>query len=153
MATTRATTGQSESADPNREAAEAASGEEEVRSNYGEVPGGEFPAAVYISAFAAFLWVVLAALIAFANGSDADLALGMAAVLTIVFFALPVLIRLTSRSHPRTARVEQGDFLSRRVETATGSLSGGSAWLQIVLIPAALALAATLIGATSMLVH
>lgn len=108
--------------------------------------------AVYVSVFVAFAWIVVASLIAFANGADADLALGMAVVLTVVFFALPLLVWLTAKSHARSAE-EAGDFLSSPVETATGTLTGASVWLQIVLIPAALALAATLIGATSMLVH
>jgi len=124
-----------------------------VRSNYGAVPGAELPVAVYGSVFVAFIWVVVVAWIAFANDADADLSLGMAVVLTIVFFALPVLIRLTANAHANTARDRKLDFLASRVETATGTLTGASAWLQILLIPAALALAATLIGATSVLVH
>jgi len=124
-----------------------------IRSNYGSVPGAELPVAVYGSVFVAFIWVVVAAWIAFGNGADADLSLGMAAVLTVVFFALPVLIRLTANSHADIAHHKKQNFLASRVETATGTLTGASAWLQVLLIPAALALAATLIGATSVLVH
>ena len=140
----------------NPTAAEAEKAErsgENARSNYGAVPGAEFPVAVYVSVFAAFIWVVVAAWIAFANDTDTDLALGMAVVLTVVFFALPVLIRLTANSHANTTGDGKQDFLASPVETATGTLTGASAWLQIVLIPAALALAATLIGATAVLVH
>jgi hypothetical protein len=43
--------------------------------------------------------------------------------------------------------------LSARVETWTGTISGASAGLQIVLVPAALALAATLVGAVNVLVR
>ena len=124
-----------------------------VRSNYGTVPGTELPIAVYGSVFAAFIWVMVAAWIAFGNGADADLSLGMATVLTTVFFALPVLVRLTAKSHADTTRDKERDFLASPVETATGTLTGASAWLQVLLIPAALALAATLIGAASALVH
>ena len=124
-----------------------------IRSSYGSVPGAELPVAVYGSVFVAFIWVVVAAWIAFGNGADADLSLGMAAVLTVVFFALPVLIRLTANSHADIAHHKKQNFLASRVETATGTLTGASAWLQVLLIPAALALAATLIGATSVLVH
>lgn len=136
-----------------RETGAAGRTEPEVRSGYGTVPGAELPVAVYVSVFVAFAWIVVASWIAFANGGDAELALGMVGVLTVVFFALPPLVWLTARSHSHTPQEASGDFLASHVETATGSLSGGSAWLQIVLIPAALALAATLIGATSMLVH
>lgn len=73
-------------------------------------------------------------------------------MLTIIFFALPVLVRLTANTHANTVRDKKQDFLASRVETATGTLTGASAWLQVLLIPAALALAATLIGATSVLV-
>ena len=127
--------------------------EETVRSGYGTVPGAEFPVAVYVSVFAAFAWIVLASWLAFANGPDAELALGFAGVLTIVFFALPVLVHLTATGHPPIRREKAHGFRASRVETATGTLSGGSVWLQIMLIPAALALAATLIGAVSLLVH
>jgi hypothetical protein len=123
------------------------------RSNYGSVPGAEFPVAVYVSVFVAFAWIVVASWLAFASGDDSDLALGFAAVLTVVFFALPVLVRLTATSHSRRPRKAPGDFLSSRVETATGSLSGASAWVQVLTIPLALALAATLIGITSVMAH
>jgi hypothetical protein len=124
----------------------------EARSGYGLVPGAEFPAAVYISVLAAFAWILLASWLAFARDEDAAFNLGIAAVLAIVFFALPTLVHLVAARRARR-RPEAGDFLSSRVDTATGPLSGASAWLQVLLIPAALALAATLIGATSVLVH
>jgi hypothetical protein len=150
-----ASTRQSASAGADRPTVEAPPGSDEqlVRSNYGAVPGAEFPVAVYVSVFAAFAWIVLASWLAFANDADADLSLGIAAVLTVVFFALPVLIRLTAMTHPRARHEKAHNFLASRVEIATGTLSGSSAWLQVVLIPAALALAATLIGAISLLVH
>jgi hypothetical protein len=129
------------------------SGEETPRSNYGSVPGSEFPPVVYASVLVAFAWILVASWLAFANGDDADLALGFAAVLTIVFFALPVIVRLTAAAHSREPQGTRNDFLSSRVETATGSLTGASAWLQVLIIPVALALAATLIGVTSVLVH
>ena len=124
-----------------------------ARSSYGSVPGEEMPAAVYISVFIGFVWMVVASWLAYGAGADADLVLGFAGVLTVVFFALPVLVVLTARSHSERGRTERGDFLSSPVETATGSLTGGSAWLQVLLIPAAVALAATLIGVTSVLMH
>jgi hypothetical protein len=140
----------------NNAAAEPATAEQSVvdaRSNYGTVPGAELPVAVYWSVFIAFIWVVVAAWIAFANDADAELSLGMATVLTIVFFTLPVLIRMTANSHADTTSDRKQDFLASPVETATDTLTGASAWLQIALIPVALALAATLIGVTSVLVH
>ena len=91
----------------------AASERASVRSNYGAVPGAELPVAVYVSVFAAFAWIVLASWLAFANDADADLALGMAGVLTVVFFALPVLVRLTAMAHADATRRERGAQFSR----------------------------------------
>jgi hypothetical protein len=125
---------------------------EQSRSGYGTVPGSELPPVVYVTVFAAFAWVLLAAWIAFARDAEGDLALSFVLVLTVVFFALPLLVYLTARHRARKPAT-RGDFLPARVEIWTGTLTGASAWLQILLIPAALALAATLIGAVNMLVH
>jgi hypothetical protein len=123
------------------------------RSGYDTVPGAEFPTFVYVSVLAAFAWIMLASWVAFAGDMDAALALGIAILLAIVFFALPIIIRQVAVANSdKTPRV-RGDFLSTRVETATGPLRGSSAWLQVLLIPLALALAATLIGAVHVLVR
>jgi ABC-type transport system involved in cytochrome bd biosynthesis fused ATPase/permease subunit len=129
--------------------AKAAQAQQDARSDHDTIPGAELPVAVYASAFAAFAWILAASWLAFASGADAELALAVATILTIVFFALPVLVWLTARSRSDKTRDDRGDFLASRVETATGPLSGASVWLQILLIPVALALAATLIGITS----
>jgi hypothetical protein len=108
------------------------------------VPGAELPTFVYLSVLAAFAWIMLASLLAFAHDMDAGLAIGIAIVLAIMFFALPIIIRhvASAPSHPRPQA--PGDFLSAPVETATGPLKGSSAWLQVPIVPLALALAATL---------
>jgi hypothetical protein len=125
----------------------------EPRSSLGTIPGAEFPPFVYLSVLAAFAWIMLASWLAFAGDMDAALALGVAVVLAVVFFALPIIIRHVaiafSHNKPRTT----GDFLSAPVDTATGPLPGSSAWLQVLLIPLALALAATLIGTAYVLVR
>jgi hypothetical protein len=129
---------------------------EAPRSGYGSVPGAELPTFVYVSVLIAFAWVMLASWLAFASDADAQLALGIAIVLGIVFFALPIIVHHVALAHSRPERHEREtmrDFLSAPVETATGPLRGASAWLQVLIIPLALALAATLIGATSILVH
>ena len=76
------------------------------------------------------------------------LALGIAIVLGIVFFALPIIVRHVAITRSRPRRETVREFLAAPVETATGPLPGASAWLQVLIIPLALALAATLIGAT-----
>jgi hypothetical protein len=127
--------------------------EREPRSDYGAVPGDEFPAFVYVSILAAFGWIMLASWLAFASDMDARLALGMAIVLALVFFALPVIIHHVAVTRARAKPTAPHDFLSAPVDTATGPLPGASAWLQVLIIPLALALAATLIGAAFLLVR
>jgi hypothetical protein len=135
-----------------RQQVDAPTGGGEARSGHGSVPGSELPPVVYVSVLAAFAWILLASWVAFAGDGDADLALSFVLVLALVFFALPILIYFTAKHRSRTP-APQGDFLSTKVETWTGTLTAASAWLQILLIPAALAFAATLIGAANMLVH
>jgi hypothetical protein len=123
----------------------------EARSSYGTIPGAEFPAFVYVSVLAAFAWIVLASWLAFATDMDAALSLGFVVVLGIVLFALPIIMREVAAANARKKHETTGDFLSAPVETATGPLRGSSAWLQVLIIPLALALAATLIGAAFIL--
>jgi hypothetical protein len=127
--------------------------EHEPRSSFGSVPGAELPGFVYVSMLAAFGWIMLASWLAFAADTDAGLALGIAVVLAIVFFALPIIIRhlAVAFTHPKPQIPH--DFFGAPVDTATGPLSGASAWLQVLIIPLALALAATLIGVVSVLVR
>ena len=118
----------------------------EHRSDYGHVPGEEFPRAVYGSVVAAFVFIVAASWVAFGSGADADLTLGFATVLTIVFFALPILVRYAAAARSSDKPAKLDEFLSSRVETATGWLTGPEAWLQILIIPLSLAFAAVAIG-------
>ncbi len=124
----------------------------EPRSGYGEVPGGEFPSAVYRSVFLAFVALLPISWVAFARDEDGVLSLGFATVLTIVLFALPVLVFWTARRHCPGRPKGLDAFLTSRVEIATGSLTGGEAWLQVLIIPLVLVIAALLIGAVRVLV-
>jgi hypothetical protein len=126
---------------------------EAPRSGYGSVPGAELPTFVYVSVLIAFAWVMLASWLAFAGSTEAALALAIAMVLGIVFFALPIIVRHVAITRSRPRRETAHEFLATPVETATGPLPGASAWLQVLIIPLALALAATLIGATYILVR
>jgi hypothetical protein len=120
--------------------------EDDYRSGYGSVPGDEFPAAVYRSIVIAFGWMMLAAWLAFGGATGTNLDLAIATVLFVVFLGLPITMYRTARNRLQRQRTIPKEFLSSRVDVATGSLSGREAWLEVILIPVALALAATLIG-------
>jgi hypothetical protein len=121
-------------------------------SAHGRLPGVEFPKAVYRSVVAAFGFILLASWAAFGGGEDSDLALGFASVLTIVFFALPIIMRKTAAAHSDDKLTALPEFLGSPVEIATGTLTGAEAWLQVLIIPLALAFAAAAIGAVYVIV-
>lgn len=116
------------------------------------IPGIEMPRAVYVSVAAAFGLMFAFAWLFFGSGTETDFDLTMAGVLMTIFFALPLLIYVTARHHlaANTRRMEE--FLASDVDTATGPVRGSQAWLEIILIPAALAIAAGLIGAAHAIV-
>jgi hypothetical protein len=112
------------------------------RSGYGLTPGAELPGAVYVAVLLAYVWMLSAAWLAFGSSEESDLNLGIATVLTIVIFALPVLIVRTARSRSR----KRAD--TNTVGTATGELPMSEACVQILLLPFVLAIAATAFGLT-----
>jgi hypothetical protein len=125
---------------------------QETQAEDSRVPGVEFPVAVYVSVIGAFGWILLASWFAFGSGTEADLSLGIATVLGIVFFALPIIMYEVGAARFRAEHQRLDDFLGAPVETATGALTGAQAWLQILIIPLTLAFAAILIGAVHILV-
>jgi len=74
-------------------------------------------------------------------------------LLVAIFIAIPILACRTATSHltisstVESKRVELAQFLDSRIETEAGTLSGWETWLQVILIPVALAVAASFIGA------
>jgi len=119
---------------------------DDCRSTGGSIPGAEFPAAVYRSIVFAFAWMMVAAWLAFGGPSGTNLDLAIATVLCTVFLAIPIIMYRTACNWLQEPHQAPKQFLSSRVDIATGTLSGREAWLQVILIPFALALAATLIG-------
>jgi hypothetical protein len=121
--------------------------DDERRSNHDSVPGDEFPVAIYRSIVIAFAWMMAAAWLAFGGAGGTDLDLAVATVLFVVFLALPIIMhRTASNRHDHEPHPAPQRFRSSQIEIATGTLSGREAWLEVLLIPTALALAATLIG-------
>jgi hypothetical protein len=119
---------------------------QEVRSGYGVMPGSEFPKAIYFSVAGAFAWMLGAAWLAFGTSAGTGLDLAMATVLALVFLGIPTAMHHTAATrHPCEPKPMAG-FLASQVDTCTGPMPGHQAWLEVALIPIALALAATLIG-------
>lgn len=106
----------------------------------------EFPAVVYGSIFLAFIWVLVASWLLFGSGADVDLDLGIATVLFLMMLGLPIILGKMAAAHHRSSHDGLDHFLASGVEIATGRLTGAQAWVQVLLIPAALAFAATAIG-------
>lgn len=111
-----------------------------------ELPGGELPRAVYRTVVGAFVWMLLMAWFAFGSSREADFALAAASLLFFIFLCLPLLIFVTASHHIKAKEEPLDDFLSSQFDTATGRISGVQAWIEIGIIPVALALAATLFG-------
>jgi len=119
---------------------------DEVRSGYGVMPGSEFPPAIYFSVAGAFAWMLGAAWLAFGTNVGTDLDLTMVTVLAFVFLGIPTVMHHTAATRYPSVPTPMAAFLSSQVDTATGWMPARQAWLEVMLIPAALALAATLIG-------
>jgi hypothetical protein len=111
------------------------------------IPGVELPRAVYVSVAAAFGLMFVFAWAFFGAGRETDFNLSVAGALMIVFLALPLIIYTTARHHLSLKSLSLNKFLASDVDTATGVMPGAQAWIEILLIPAALAIAAGLIGA------
>lgn len=111
-----------------------------------EVPGDEMHRAVYFSVVAAFGLMFLVAWLAFGYGTEVDFNLAMATVLGIIVLALPWLIHATASHHRTEHRQKLDEFVESEVDTATGWIPASHAWIEILIIPAALGLAAILIG-------
>lgn len=128
------------------------SGETVPRSSYGQVPGEELPAVIYISVLLSFASLLAAAWLLFDRGGEIGLDLIMASVLFVVMLGLPLLLgRMVARQTGAHAG-RPGGAPATHVETYTGRLSSGEAWLQILLIPLAMALAAIALGLVNLAV-
>ena len=124
----------------------------ELRSGYGALPGSEFPIALYVSVAGAFAWMFGFSWLAFGDGGGGvDLDLTMVTVLAIVFLAIPSAMYHTASTRFTSVPKRMAAFLQSPIDTYTGPMPPGQAWLEVLLIPGALALAATLIGAVYML--
>jgi len=109
-----------------------------------ERPGTELPSLLYATVALCFFWMLMVAWVVFARDTDIELPLDIILVLFTIIIAILIAIGRTTRS--QTAGVRLSRFLVSDVQTATEVIPGSDAWIQILLIPVALALAASAIG-------
>jgi hypothetical protein len=111
-----------------------------------DIPGHEFPSAVYITILGAFAWMLVVAWLAFSSPEGTDLDLGVATVLAFMFFGIPLAIHRTSMRRTGETPLSVRRFRSAPFDTFTGPMPAWQAWMEVALIPVALATAATLFG-------
>jgi hypothetical protein len=118
-------------------------------------PRATLPRYVYVSIFAVSAWVLAAMWAAFGGREHTAFLLVIVtffAVLFSVLFSLPAIIGRSGKSETRKQEQGVDEFLVTPVDTATERLSGAQAWLQILILPVSLAIAATLIGIVYLIV-
>ncbi len=110
-------------------------------------PGAELPNFVYRSVVLCFAWMLLGAWFAFGRDRETDFSLAIVSVFSLVVIGILFAMRHTVRQRLRQDAVSAESFTGSSVDTATGNLPATDVWIQILIIPFALALAATAIGA------
>jgi hypothetical protein len=116
------------------------------RSGYRSGFGEELPVAVYQSILLGFAGMLAVAWLTFGRTTGTDLDLGVVSVLCAVFLLLPLIMHRVAAARAARDQPDLHRFLAAPFETATGPLSPREAWLQVALIPVALAVAAVAIG-------
>lgn len=124
----------------------------DLQSRQGPILGRELHGAVYVAVLASYAWMMGAAWLAFGKVGRPDLELAVATVIFSMFFALPFIAFRMAWRRLGALSTSWSEFMSSRVETATGSLTAPEASVQILIVPVSLAFAATLIGLTYSLV-
>jgi len=122
------------------------SGDAEPRPVDGSGLGDELPVAVYQSILVGFAGMLAAAWVAFGRVGGTDLDLAVVTVLCSVFLLLPIILHRVAAARTGVKQRDLQRFLAQPFETATGALSAREVWLQVALVPVALAVAAILIG-------
>lgn len=110
-----------------------------------EIPGEELPNAVYAGIAAGYLCMLTAAWLAFGSSTATDLDLSIIVTLAAIFLAIPLIIRRTAIRWWRAPEPLWNADRSAGLDTATGWIPSRQAYIQILIIPATLALAASLI--------
>ena len=106
-------------------------------------------------ALAAALWFLAMTWVSFARGRDVDWDLVVVTLFLAFFFGLFLLTASYAVKDPRWHLRDTSfrEFLKRRVGTATGSMRGRDALIEIAIVPVSLAFAATAIGLVWIALH
>jgi hypothetical protein len=109
-------------------------------------------------ALAAAIWFVLAMVFLFASGEAvSDYLLFIVAGFAVVFFALTLGLARWAADDPRWTRTGRPrpfrDFVAGNVAIFTGAIAGKEAMTQLLTLPIALAVGATIIGIVFLMVN
>jgi hypothetical protein len=108
---------------------------------------GVHPVVVEI-AIGATMWFLLVTWLSFATGGEIDWDLVVVTLFIVIFFTLFLLTASFAARDPRWHLRDTSfrEFLKSEVGTATGTMRGRDALIEIALVPVSLAFAATVIG-------
>jgi hypothetical protein len=112
-----------------------------------ESTGAEVPLALYATIVAAYLSILATAWIDFARSTESAWLATVGVIVGVVVLSIHLALRRTNRGPARPDRGGLDEFLHSEFDTATGRLRGWDAYVQILIIPICLALAAAAIGA------
>jgi hypothetical protein len=115
---------------------------------------GVHPAAVEI-VVAAAVWFIAVTWLAFASGPETDYLLVIVTLFFVMFFTLFLLTASYSLHDPRWPAPDTSfrEFLKDNVGIGSGTMRGRDVLIEIAILPASLALAATLIGLVRYFAH
>ena len=103
------------------------------------VVGSEVPRYVYRTMVLAYVVILLAAWIGFAQSGPTAWDVVVSAMIFAMTLGIPSVIRHISFHHQRSSRLDMGDFLEKGLDVWGGHLSGRQAAVQILVIPVVLA--------------
>jgi hypothetical protein len=109
--------------------------------------GAEVPLIVYATIVAAYASILATAWLDFARSIESAWLATVGVMVGIVVLGIQLALRHTNHGPALPGRRGLDEFLHSDIDTATGRLRGWEAYLQILIIPVCLALAAVAIGA------
>ena len=111
-------------------------------------PGHSVHPLVIRAAVVASVWFVIAMAISFSGGIEADYLLAVVIGFSVIFFTLVLSLARYAAAQATGGAPDDSldEFLDQDVAINTGSVSGKEALVQVLMLPIALAIGATMIG-------